>query len=377
MKIAAPHGSQNQNRTIQSLLVVLIVAGSIGVFWFFVSFSGVNANERADLTAMISGEAHRPFVTRVLVPWLTNGTVAILPENASATAVTAVEASSFLTSLLEKYQAPHELALEGLISLVWQLASILGFAFTLRALVRKVYQAPEFFPELITIGGLAALAPMLLFGYIYDLPNLFLTTLGLYCIVSRMKICYYLVFALALLNKETVIVLIVPAVLLAWDYPRPALSKIVTSILIQIGIFAAVRIPINMLYRDNPGGAFEVHLLDHLDVWVNYPVIGIVSVLAAIGMLWLVFSRWRQKPAAAVLGVLPGLGLLLLFVLSGIPFEIRVFYEVYSAGYLCILATLTSRKSPLGSRIPTMQEWLESLPLLFGRETMDAGQRQI
>ncbi|MHB8932754.1 MAG: hypothetical protein ACYC6H_04725 [Bellilinea sp.] len=377
MNSAGPHGSQKQNRTIQSLLVVLIVAGSFGVFWFFVSYSGVNANERAGLDGMLSGEAHRPFVTRVLVPWLINGTAALLPESASERAITAVETSSFLTSLLEKYQAPHERALEGLISLGWQLAGILGFAFTLRALVRKVYQAPELFPELVTISGLAALAPMLLFGYIYDLPNLFLTTLGLYCIVSGMKIRYHLVFVLGLLNKETAIVLIVPAVLLAWDFPRPVVSKILTSILIQIGIFAAVRVPINMLYRDNPGGAFEVHLLDHLDVWVNYPVIGIVSVLAAIGMLWLVFSRWRQKPAAAVLGALPGLGLLVLFVISGIPFEIRVFYEVYSAGYLCILATITARKSPLESRIPTMQEWLQSLPLLFGRKTIGAGERQL
>lgn len=377
MRVAVPRGIQKQSRAIQYLLVVLIAAGSFGVFWFFVSYSGVNANERADLAGMISGEAHRPFVTRVLVPWLTNGTAALLPENASETAVAAVEASSFLAALLEKYRAPHELALEGLISLGWQLAGILGFAFTLRALVRKVYQAPELFPELVTIGGLAALSPMLLFGYIYDLPNLFLTTLGLYCVVSGMKIRYYLVFALALLNKETAIMLIVPAVLLVWDFPRPALSKIVTGILIQIGIFAAVRIPINMLYRDNPGGAFEYHLLDHLDVWVNYPVIGIVSALAAIGLLWLVFRRWRQKPAAAVLGVLPGLGLLGLFVLSGIPFEIRVFYEVYSAGYLCILATITARQAPLVSRIPTMQEWLQSLPLLFGRKTIGAGEGQV
>src|SRR5574340_141188 len=323
MSDAADQHTQQSRPAVQILLVVLMIAASLGVFWFFISFSGVNANEHATLGDMLSGKADRPFVTR---------------------------------------------ALEALLSLFWQLASILGFAFTLRNLVRKVYDAPPLFPELVTLGGLMALAPMLLFGYIYDWPNLFLTTLGLYCIVSNWKARYYLVFALAILNKETALVLIVPAVLLDWHFPRPSLAKISAGILLQLGIFCAIRVPLNRLYRNNPGGPIEYHLLDHLDVWQNYPLIGVLSVLAVIGMLWLIFRGWRSKPAAAVLGVVPGLGLLVLFVVSGIPFEIRVFYEVYAAGWLCILATLTARKSPLASRLPVMQEWLDSLPGLFSRQ---------
>lgn len=367
MSVKASHSSQKPHTAIQLLLILLIVAASLGVFWFFISFSGINNNDRAGFSDMIYGEAHRPFVTRVLVPWLTRGTTALLPESARDAAMAAADSSDILASLLQKYKAPRDLALEGLISIGWQLVSVLGFAFTLRSLIGKVYQSPGYFPELVTIGGLAGLAPMLLFGYIYDLPNLFLTTLGLFCIVSRWKIRYLIVFTLALFNKETALVLIVPAVLLVWDWPRPALSKIVTGVLVQIAIFVAVRVPVNLLYRDNQGGAAEYHLPDHLDVSLSYPVIGVVSVLAAIGMLWVIFHGWRQKPAAAVLGVLPGLGLLVLFVIGGIPFEVRVFYEVYTAGFLCILATITGRRTPLVSRIPTMQEWLDSLPGLANR----------
>lgn len=368
MSETAVHNRQQSSPAIQILLIVLMIATSLGVFWFFISFSGINANERATLADMISGKAHRPFVTRALIPWMTNGLVSLLPESAHSAVSTAAGDSRFIGGLLEKYRAPQELALEGMISMFWQLASILGFTFALRGLVRKVYNSPAMFPELVTIGGLLALAPMLLFGYIYDLPNLFLTTLGLYCIAASWKIRYYLVFALAILNKETAAVLILPALLLDWHLPRPSLSKIVTGILIQLIIFFAIRVPVNQLYRDNPGGAMEYHLLDHLDVWVNYPLIGVISVLVAIGMLWLIFRGWRKKPAVAVLGVLPGLGLLVLFVVSGIPFEVRVFYEVYSAGYLCILATLTARKTPLESKLPIMQEWLDSLPSVFNRQ---------
>lgn len=368
MSDAADQHTPQSRPAIQSLLVVLMIAVSLGVFWFFISFSGVNANEHATLGDMLSGKADRPFVTRALVPWLTRGTAALLPESMHNAVSNVAGSSPFLDGLLERYHAPRDLALEALISQFWQLASILGFAFTLRGLVRKVYGAPPLFPELVTLGGLMALAPMLLFGYIYDLPNLFLTTLGLYCIVSNWKGRYYLVFALAILNKETALVLIVPAVLLEWHFPRPSLAKISASILLQLGIFFAIRVPLNQLYMTNPGGAIEYHLLDHLDVWQNYPLIGVLSVLAVIGMLWLIFRGWRRKPTAAVLGVLPGLGLLVLFVVSGIPFEIRVFYEVYAAGWLCILATLTARKSPLTSRLPVMQEWLDSLPGLFSRQ---------
>lgn len=365
MSETAVHNRQRSSPAIQILLAILMIAASLGVFWFFISFSGVNANERATLDDMISGEAHRPFVTRMLVPWLSRGTAALLPESVHTAASEAAGTGSFLAGLLKKYRAPQDLALESMISLFWQLASILGFTFTLRSLVRRVYVSPPMFPELVTIGGLIALAPMLLFGYIYDLPNLFLTTLGLYCIASNWKLRYYLVFALAILNKETAVVLIVPALLLDWQLPRPSLSKILAGAFTQLGIFLAIRLPVTYRYRDNPGGAMEYHLLDHLDVWANYPLIGIISVLAAGGMLWLIFSGWRKKPAVVVLGVLPGLGLLVLFVVSGIPFEVRVFYEVYSAGYLCILATLTARKSPLESRLPVMQDWLDSAPALF------------
>ncbi len=368
MSDTAVHQPAQNRPAVQIFLVVLMIAASLGVFWFFISFSGVNANERATLADMISGKADRPFVTRALVPWLTRGTAALLPESIHVAASEAAGESAFLATLLESYRAPQNLALEAMISLFWQLASILGFAFTLRNLIRKVYDTPPMFAELVTIGGLMALAPMLLFGYIYDLPNLFLTTLGLYCIVSNWKRRYYLVFALAILNKETAVVLFLPAVLLDWHFPRPSLSKIVVGILIQLGIFFTIRVPLNQLYRANPGGAMEYHLLDHLDLWQNYPLIGVLSVLAALGMLWLIFKGWQTKPAAVVLGVLPGLGLLVLFVVSGIPFEIRVFYEVYSAGWLCTLATLTARKSPLKSKLPVMQEWLDSLPGLFSRQ---------
>ena len=101
----------------------------------------------------------------------------------------------------------------------------------------------------------------------------------------------------------------------------------------------------------------------------DYPVLGIASILVAAGMLWLIFSGWKRKPAVAVLGALPGLLLLVLWFIGSVSFELREFYEVYAAGFLCILATVLKWRFPLESRVPSMDQYLASLPALFGRQT--------
>ncbi len=353
---------------VKGLLTALIVLFGLGVFFFFIFNSGINANTRASFTGMITGDAHRPFVTRVFLPWLTRGITALFPASVHEAAKTLATSSDFMGSLLGEYNAPSDFALEALISLGLQLLCVQGFAFAFRGLFRKVYKTPALISELTTLVVLLGLAPMLFLGYLYDLPNLFLSTLGLYCIAAKLKRCYFLVLALAVLNKETAIVLAVPAILLFWDLQYPSFKKVSFGTLAQLGIFLTLRVPVSLLYRNNPGGFFEAHLADHIEMFRDYPVIGIISILIAAGMILLVFHKWRQKPAVAVLGAAPGLLLLVLFMFGGIAFEIRVFYEVYAAGFLCIISTLMARKMPLETSLPTMQEWLASMPVfLAGR----------
>ncbi|HBA90918.1 MAG: hypothetical protein A2X24_05360 [Chloroflexi bacterium GWB2_54_36] len=355
------------------MLTTLIVLFGLGIFFFFIFNSGINANTRASFADMITGEAHRPFVTRVFLPWLTRGITALFPASVHEAAKTLATSSDFMGSLLGEYNTPPDFALEALISLGLQLLCVQGFAFAFRGLFRKVYKTPALISELVTLMALIGLTPMLFLGYLYDLPTLFLSTLGLYCIAAQRKRSYFLVLALAVLNKETAIVLAAPAILLFWDLQRPTFKKVLFGILAQLGIFLAVRVPLSLLYRDNPGRNFEPHLADHIEMFQDFPIIGVISILIAVGMILLVFHKWRQKPAVAVLGATPGLLMLVLFVLGGIAFEIRVFYEVYAAGLLCIMATLMARKMPLETSLPTMQEWLDSMSAFFGRQVKQTG----
>jgi len=351
----------------QVLMNVLIILLCLGVFWFFLAFSGVNNNERALFADMLAGNAERPFVTRTLIPWLTKTIAGIIPASMHTTASETARTSSFFGGWLTHINIPAALALEGIISLLIQLGSLIGFAFAIKALLARVYKAPAFFASLATLTALLGLLPMLLFGYIYDLPNLFLCTLALFFIRTRKIAAYAIVFVLAIINKETAVVLIVPSVLLFLDFERPSLVKVCTAILAQIAVYLAVRLPINAAFKTNPGVAFEINLDEHLYVLVNHPVLWGISVLIGLGVIVLIFQNWREKPALAMLGALPMLPLIGLFVVSGFPFEIRVFYEVYAAGFLGLIFTLAGKKVPIQSKPPITGDGIKSLPQMFGR----------
>jgi len=352
----------------QFLLNILIILLCLGVFWFFLAFSGVNNNERALFADMLSGSAERPFVTRTLIPWLTRGIAGIFPESIHTAASDSARTSSFIGDWLTHINIPAALALEGFISLAIQLGSLIGFAHAIKALLTRVYQAPTFFASLATLTALFGLLPMLLFGYIYDLPNLFLCTLALYWIATRKIASYAIVFILAIMNKETAVLLIVPSVLLFWDFKQPSLVKVCTGILAQVAVYLAVRLPINAAFKTNPGVAFEFNIDEHLYVLVNHPVVWGISVLFGLGVIGLVFHGWREKPALAMLGALPMLPLIGLFVVSGFPFEIRVFYEVYAAGFLGLIFSLAGKRIPIQSKPPVTLDGIKSLPGLFGRQ---------
>lgn len=351
------------------ILVVSILFFCVSIFVFFIYNSWINTNSGATFAEMISGEAHRPYVTRVLVPWLTRGISAVLPESFHIAAENLAIKNMLLGSLFVAYRTPADFALEAILSMLLQLASIVGFAFAFRGLYRKVFITPELVPEMFTLVALLGMTPMLFYGYIYDFPGLFLSTLGLLFIASRKKISYLMVFTLAALNKETAVVLVAPAILLFWDWLRPSLGKVCYGLLVQLVIFLVVRIPIGWVYQNNPGGMVENHWSEHVIILRDFPMVTILSILIALALIWLVFNRWRDKPIMVMFGVIPGFVLLPLFLLGGYPLEIRVFYDVYAASFMSMLYTLLLPRIKLPVQWLTTQDWLNSLAAMISRMT--------
>jgi hypothetical protein len=358
-----------RTQVTRQILVGLMLILSTSIFVFYIYNSWINTNSSANFADMISGEAQKPYVTRVLVPWLTRGISALMPEYIHTAAENLATRNVLLGSFLMAYRTPADFALEAIISLLLQLASIVGFAFTFRGLYRKVFKTPELVPEMFTLVVLLGITPMLFYGYIYDFPSLLISTLGLYCIASKRKVCYFLVFTLATLNKETAIFLAGPAILLFWDWLRPSLRKVAYGILAQAGIYLGLRIPIGWIYHNNSGGMVENHLAEHAIILRDFPIVSVLTFLIAMVMIWLAFNRWRDKPVMVMFGVFPGIVLLPMFLFGGYPFEIRVFYDVYAASFMSMIYTLLLPRIKLPVQWLTTQDWLNSLAAMISRMT--------
>ena len=371
-------GHQNlRTKVIQVILFGLMLILSVSIFVFFIYYSWINTNSSASFSDMISGTAQKPYVTRVLVPWLTNGISALMPDSIHMAAENLSAKNVLLGSFLMAYRTPDDFALEAIISLLLQLASIIGFAFTFRGLYRKVFKTPELVPEMFTLVVLLGMTPMLFYGYIYDFPSLFLSTLGLYCIAAKRKRSYFAVFFLATLNKETAIFLVVPSILLFWDWLRPSLRKVIYGVLAQVSIYFAVRVPIGWIYRNNPGGMIENHWAEHAIILRDFPMVSVLTFLIAMVMIWLAFNRWRDKPVMVMFGVFPGIVLLPMFLLGGYPFEIRVFYDVYAASFMSTVYTLLLPRIKLPAQWLTTQDWLNSLAAMISRMSFSPQNRTL
>ena len=119
----------------------------------FLLLSGVNLHRPAQFAEMVEGTAHRPYVTRMLVPSSLRILASLIPE--SVQEVLAVQAAQFpLRLLLDWLAVPPAYAPELLLygGLAW--GCLVGFALGLRALAATLRLAA---PHTIALLGTAGL----------------------------------------------------------------------------------------------------------------------------------------------------------------------------------------------------------------------------
>ena len=264
---------------------------------------------RLALADLIAGTAHRPFVYRVLVPTIV-GWAANL------------------------FSVPAEIC-----AAVVVIASLFGFVVAMRSLAGVFWHSPQVL-DFIGLAAVVCLLPFMLYSrHLYDFTGLWLFTLGLNLLALHRWRLYLPVFVLALLNKET-------AVLLIGVYGLNHLgawrSKRYWGLLaLQTLLFAMIRLTIQWRFRANPGVGLEFHWPDQLKALEVAP--GLVALYALFGLLvvGLALSGTRRKPRfllGAALAVGPAL--FVAYQLWGFPFEIRNLYEAYPIFLLLSLPTL-------------------------------------
>jgi hypothetical protein len=354
------------------------------VTMMFFTWPGVKGYPRAELHDLIYGQAHRPFVSRPLGPWLIRGCLEIVPDSVKI----AIDESGgrFINYAFgpplnvnpetvaqsPSYRTPNRLRQiwanglsESIVAYVISFSWLLGFSWVCEKLWREFYelcvpQAAAWFSLLAVMG-----VPVFFryYSYLYDFPSLCLFTLCLYLMAHRSSfISYFLAFCLSCISKETSLLLVGIFAIYHIASLRNQFWRYAICLAVQLAAFAAIRGRISLLYSHNPGSSLEYHLIDH-NVSLLLKPYGLETAMTWFLMVFVVVDHWREKPwlpRVAVCMVVPLAGMCFFF---GFLDELRDYYEVYAAALL--LAGFTMARVfgyPIAVRAPVAAHDVPHLP---------------
>lgn len=285
---------------------------------------------RSLLPDMVQGTAHRPYVKRVMVPWLVRAADAVTPPSLDAALSRATESSPWLSRRL-RWESAH--ATWFALAFAIHGVSLVVFGFGMERLARACLGARGIAAALVG-AGTVFLVPIH-FGYqnfLYDFPSLASFAWGLAFLHERAWPAYYALFPLGLLNKETYVLMMVAYVFHEWG--RRPLGELVRHVAAQFAISVAVLGALAVGYARTPGETVEFHL------WRNLAYRPPPKQLRRDAIYWgfTLFGVVGGWSLAVARRPLFGIGAILLgttFVL-GYMGEYRDFYEAYP--YLALMA---------------------------------------
>ncbi len=264
-----PALSTTPRRPARAALVALgYVAASVGVgiawlgldFHLRVRHPGVMVVHEATVPALVYGTAAKPFVLRTLVP----STVRLIRG-----AIPDPTARRWWLKILRDGRAcrrrcPRSNGSRSSCSSTSSRSRScrppVGFLFGLRALYRELYAGAAWPADAVPLFAAAALPGFFRVGahFLYDFATLLFVTVGLLLMERRRWALFYPVFAVALLNKETLALLsLVFAVRYFRSMPRATWSAHLAA---QAAIVAVVRAWLLFAFRFNPRGAVPLVL---------------------------------------------------------------------------------------------------------------------
>ena len=212
------------------------------------------------------------------------------------------------------------------------------FYFTIRALAQEYYDISQ---NEITIMLLVLLG-MWLFIYFrkpYDLLTAWLFTLAFYYIQTDWN-KYYLLFPIICINRETAFLLI----LVFFIHTLREWKLVKVFVLLQIIVFGLISFLLRYLLAGHPGNEVWIEPVENLMKFITHPWQTLLHLSIGGLLMILVYKGWKSKPRLlriAFVTILPLL--ILLYLMCGQAFEVRIFWEVYPVTALLILDTLIWR----------------------------------
>ncbi|MBM3187409.1 MAG: hypothetical protein FJZ90_01655, partial [Chloroflexi bacterium] len=296
-------------------------------------FVGLNGYYRALFADMIEGTAHKPFVYRVLIPSLVRGGRMLLPEAIIRFLQEGIYEAVPLAGRAMTYLGWEQHYLpEYLLALSLAYVALLGYMVALRQLGKSLFAAEAWLLDLLPVISLLVLPVFFKRGthLIYDFSTLFLFTLGAYYLLQEQWAPFYALYVIGNLNKETTVLLSLIFLIRFWR--RMDAPTLLVHLVVQGVIFLGIKVPLMLIYHDNPGGLFETHLVENVRLYLRpywYTAVwDVLSVFLLIG------HRFREKPLFLKQGLCIALPMAaLVFALGGYG-EIRDMYEAFPFAFL-------------------------------------------
>jgi hypothetical protein len=235
----------------------------------------------------------KPFVTRVLVPWIVGGVSSVVPEGLRER----IE-SGALALPIPPLRGHVEYQVLGVLVLL----RYGGYTIVIRKLAGALLAVGELQGNIIAVCSLLLLPVTFQYhNYTYDPATLFLSTLLWYLLYQGRRGGYLLVFALACVNKETALVFVLSATL--WESARGKVRENLPFLSAMVGLWLAIRVGIALLSAHISGPWMEMHFFDYNMTRVFFRMDpGQLAAALLIGLL--LFAYWRRKPLMLKIGML-------------------------------------------------------------------------
>ena len=141
----------------------------------------------------------------------------------------------------------------------------------------------------------AALNPIF---YPSDIPSILFFTVGLVLILKRRWMWYYILFPIAVLNRETISFLSIALVFLL--YKKVPFIQLVIHSVVQFVIWMGIKLLLAHIFRDNPGHEFRFTYIENF--WVIVSIfkfnLPLLARLLIFGLIWtLIPYGWREIPS--------------------------------------------------------------------------------
>lgn len=289
--------------------------------------SGINRKGALELDGMIYGTAPKPFVYRQLLPAATRLSVQAIPDEMRQQLSQKASQSSTMMKILSRISLSPNIFVEYTVTLLFIYLSLWGFIISFRYLFVNLFEAPPYFNDTVVLAAVAGIPAFFGYSYIYDIPTLFLFTLGLAIMLKRKWNIFLFVYFMGCWSKETMILLTLVFCIHFYKSQKIGRNIFFRLLAAQAVVFVTVKICLEILYSDNPGGLVEFHLTHNLLFGYHYTLpVFLTWVIFCI----LIFYDWDKKPVFLKNALWIGVPLIILTLFLGLIHEIRDYGEMYA-----------------------------------------------